>query len=185
MPRISPITLSQADDATAATLNAVKAKIGMIPNLFATFALAPAALNGYLTLSGALEKGRLNARQREVIALAVSQVNSCQYCLSAHTTIGKGAGMRDESTVDARNGRAEDPLENAIADLAVRIVRQHGMLTDDELNAARSAKLNDALIVEIVANVALTIFSNFTNNIATTDVDFPLVNVELNLAAMA
>jgi len=183
MPRITPVTLNQTDDATSATLNAVKDKIGMIPNLFSTLALAPAALNGYLTLSDALEKGRLSARQREVIALAVSQINACQYCLSAHTLIGKGAGLSEADTIDARNGQSNDPLENAIASLAIKIVRQQGRLSDDELNAARSAKLDDALIMEIVANVALTLLSNFTNNIASTDIDFPLVNVEFNHAA--
>jgi len=183
MPRIYPIALNQIDDTTVATLNAVKAKIGMIPNLFSTFALAPAALNGYLRLSDELEKGRLSARQREVIALAVSQVNACQYCLSAHTLIGKSTGMSEASVLDARNGTADDPLENAIAELAVKIASQHGMLSDGELEAAKNNNLDDALIVEIVANVALTIMSNFTNNIAMTDVDFPLVNVDFNYAA--
>lgn len=179
MPRITPVTLDQTDATTAATLNAVKGKIGMIPNLISTFALAPAALNGCLTLSDALEKGRLSARQREVIALAVSQANSCQYCLSAHTAIGQGAGMNEASTVHARHGKADDPVENAIAKLAVKIVEQHGMISDAELEAARSSNLDDALIMEIVANVTLTIFSNYTNSIANTDVDFPVVNVEL------
>ena len=179
MSRISPIALDQADTATAATLNAVNDKIGMIPNLFSTFALAPAALNGYLAFTDALEKGRLSARQREVITLAVSQVNACQYCLSAHTTIGKSVGMSEADTIDARNGKASDPLENAIASLAVKIAHQRGMLSDDELSAARNAKLDDALIVEIVATVAHTILTNYTNNLAQTDVDFPLVDVEL------
>jgi len=183
MPRISPIILNQSDEATAATLNAVKDKIGMIPNLFSTLALAPAALNAYLALSDTLEKGRLSARQREVIALAVSQFNVCQYCLSAHTLTGKSTGMSEACTIDARNGKANDPLENAIASLAVKIIRQQGRLSDDELNSARNANLDDALIMEIVANVSLTIFSNFTNNIAHTDIDFPLVNVESSQAA--
>lgn len=179
MPRISPLTTAQTDAVTAATLNAVKAKIGMIPNLFTTFALAPAALNGYLALSDSLSKGNLNARQREVVALAISQVNSCQYCLSAHTMLGKGVGMSDACTLDARHGKANNPLENAIAHLAVKVARQHGMLTDDELNTARESGLDDAFIVEVIANVALTVLTNYTNNVAQTDVDFPIVAIEL------
>lgn len=179
MPRISAVTLNNADATIAATLNGVKAKIGMIPNLFATFALAPAALNGYLAFSDSLSKGRLNARQREVVALAVSQVNSCQYCLSAHTMLGKGAGMSEACTLDARHGKASDPLENAIAAFAVKVARQHGMVSDDELNAAKKSGLDDALIVEVIANVAFTVLTNYTNNVAKTDVDFPIVKVEL------
>jgi len=179
MPYISPLILKQADAATATTLHAVKNRIGMIPNLFSTFALAPAALNGYLAFTDALEKGRLNARQREVIALAVSQINSCQYCLSAHTMIGKGTGMSDACTIDARKGKAKDPLENAIASFAVKISTQHGTLSEHELNAARNSGLDDALIVEIVANVACTILTNYTNNIARTDIDFPPVKLEI------
>jgi len=179
MPRIFPVNLDQADDEIVTKLNAVKAKIGMIPNLFSTFAIAPAALNGYLAFSDALEKGRLSARQREVITLAVSQVNTCQYCLSAHTLLGKNTGMSETDTVEARQGKANDPLEDAIASLAIKIVRQQGMLTDDELAVARKGGLDDALIIEIVATVAHTVLTNFTNNVAMTEIDFPIVNVDL------
>jgi uncharacterized peroxidase-related enzyme len=96
MPYIAPLDIAEADAKTAQTLNAVKTKVGMVPNLFATLARAPAALNAYLQQSEALAGGRLSARQREIVALAVSQENACQYCLSAHTTIGRGAGLSAE-----------------------------------------------------------------------------------------
>jgi AhpD family alkylhydroperoxidase len=97
MAQIAPLNLETADAATAATLNAVKAKLGMVPNMFATLAHAPAALNGYLGLSETLGTGRLTAAQREIVALAAGQANRCQYCLSAHTLIGKGAGLSAEA----------------------------------------------------------------------------------------
>ncbi|MEB5091642.1 carboxymuconolactone decarboxylase family protein, partial [Pseudomonas aeruginosa] len=111
MTQIAPLTIDTADAATAATLKAVKAKLGMVPNLFATLAHAPAALNGYLGLSETLGTGRLNASQREIVALAAGQANRCQYCLSAHTLIGKGAGLSAEAIAAARTGQAANALD--------------------------------------------------------------------------
>jgi AhpD family alkylhydroperoxidase len=98
MSRIATIDPVHAPADVQATLAAVKAKIGMVPNLFSTFAQSSAVLNGYLALSDALGKGVLTARQREIISLAVAQANECHYCLSAHTLGGKGAGLRPKAT---------------------------------------------------------------------------------------
>src|SRR5271169_42596 len=107
MPRIAPIDTAHADSGVQATLSAVKTKIGMVPNLFSTFAQSPAVLNGYLALSDALGKGVLTAKQRDIIALAVGQANECSYCLSAHTLMGKGAGLSREGIRKAREGKGE------------------------------------------------------------------------------
>ena len=139
MTRIAPVSLAQADAATQTTLNGVKAKLGMVPNLFATFAQAPAALNGYMAFSDALSKGRLSAAQRELIALAVGQTNACQYCLSAHTLIGKGAGLSEAAIRAARSGTAEGVQDKALVELAIKIVRQRGVLADSDLAAAAAA----------------------------------------------
>jgi AhpD family alkylhydroperoxidase len=93
MTYIAPLATSAAD---AATLNAVKAKVGMIPNLYATLARAPAALNGMLPLGEAINAGKLSASEREIVALATAQANGCQYCVSAHTLPGKNAGLSPE-----------------------------------------------------------------------------------------
>lgn len=183
MPRINPLAAGDGDAATTNTLNAVKAKLGMVPNLFATFARAPAALNGYLALSDALSKGRLDARQREIIALVVAQANECQYCLSAHTALGKGAGLSDSAVLDARAAKAADALDQALATLALRIVRQRGALTDQDVVAARSAGISDELLLEVIANVALNVLTNYTNHIAATEVDFPAVPPAVQQAA--
>ncbi len=90
MSRIAPVVSSNVDPKVAATLNQVKASLGMVPNLFATLANSPAALDGYLSLSKTLSHGRLSARQREIVALTVAQENECRYCLSAHTALAKG-----------------------------------------------------------------------------------------------
>ena len=138
---------------------------------------APAALNGYMAFSDALTQGRLTDAQREIVALALAQVNACQYCLSAHTAIGQGAGLSGEAIAQARAGGAESALDNAIAELAVKIVRQRGVISDDDLKTASAAGVDDELVVEIIANVALNTLTNYTNNIAGTDIDFPVVSV--------
>ena len=177
MPRINPLPLDSADASTRAKLDAVRAKLGMLPNLFTTFANAPAALNGYLSLSEALAGGSLAPRHREIVSLATAQANNCQYCLSAHTLLGKGAGLSDQSIRAARRGHGIDPIDQAVAELALLLVSERGHATDQALASARAAGLSDPQIIEVVANVALNILTNFVNNLARTEIDFPVVEV--------
>ena len=183
MSRIAQVDPAKADANVAQTLAAVHAKIGMTPNLFKIFAKSPAVLNGYLALSDALSKGVLTAKQREIVALATAQSNECHYCLSAHTLMGKGAGLSDEGVRKAREGRAENPQDDAVAKFAKTVVKTRGQVSDADIAAARSAGLDDARIVEVVANVAINIQTNYTNNVALTDIDFPKVDVALGAAA--
>lgn len=183
MPRIALIDASHADAAVRATLSAVKAKIGMVPNLFSTFAQSPAVLNGYLAFSDALGRGSLTAKQREIIALAVAQANECHYCLSAHTVMGKGAGLSPEGIRKAREGKAATAIDAGVAAFARRVVDTRGQVTDADIAAARSAGLDDAHIVEVIGNVAINVLTNYTNNVALTEIDFPKVDVALKPAA--
>lgn len=178
LPRINPVDATAIAADTKATLAAVKAKVGMVPNLYATFAHAPAALNGFLGFSEALSKGVLSAGQREIVALATAQGNACHYCLSAHTLLGKGAGLSPEAIRAAREGRG-DATDGAIAALAVKLVETRGQISDADLAAARLAGLKDAQVIEVIAHVALNVMTNFTNNVAHTTIDFPAVDVAL------
>lgn len=177
MPRINPVT--STDAATQSTLDAVKAKIGMVPNLYATFAQAPAVLTGFLALGDALSKGVLTAAQREIVALATAQTNGCHYCISAHTLLGKGAGLSADAIRAARQGKGATAIDNAIAELAVRLVEARGSISDADLAAARLAGLNDAQIVEVIAHVSYNTLTNFTNNVAQTVIDFPVVALDI------
>lgn len=179
MTRIAPIDAATADAGVQATLAAVKAKIGMVPNLFATFAHSPAVLGGYLGLSDALNGGVLTAPQREIIALAVAQVNGCHYCLSAHTLMGKGAGLSADAIALARRGQADDAIDHAVAALARALAETRGHITDAQLASASLAGLDNARIAEVVAGVALNTMTNMMNNVAHTDIDFPKVDVAL------
>ena len=179
MTRIAPIDVTRADASLQATLTAVKSKIGMVPNLFTTFAQSPSVLTGYLGLNDALTHGVLTAQQREIIALAVAQANECHYCLSAHSLMGKGAGLSPDSIRKARQGTAESKIDNAVAVFALRVVELRGKVSDADLSSAREAGLTDAHIVEVIANVVINILTNYTNNVAQTDIDFPKVAVTL------
>jgi len=153
----------------------VQAKVGFVPNLFRVLANAPAALEGYLTFSGALAGGSLNARVREQISLAVAESNLCGYCLSAHTFIGGKVGLSQKEIADAIHATATTGKTDAILKLARSIVVQRGEITDSELDYARSSGLTDSEIVETVANVVLNIFANYVSHVARTLVDFPEV----------
>jgi len=177
MTRIQPINRTEATGQLTATFDAIKAKLGVVPNLFGVLAQSPAALNSYLTLSEALTHGNLSAIQREILALAIGQANSCQYCLSAHTLLAKGAGLSAEAIQEARNASSVDPLNDALAKLAVKVVNQRGVLSDADLAEARASEVTDALIVEVIAHVALNTLTNYTNHIAATDIDFPVVQL--------
>lgn len=177
MSRITPVSNPQGE--AAATLNAIKQKIGMVPNLYATVAHSPTVLNAYLAFSEALNQGRLSAKQRELIALAVGQANECQYCLSAHTMISRGAGLSDEQIITARQGTAENTLDNALVKLAVILVKQRGVITDEQLSDARTHGVDEGLVFEVLAQVSANTFTNYANHVADTDIDFPKVNVQL------
>lgn len=179
MSRIAPVVLSNVDAKVSATLSQVKAGLGMIPNLYATLAHAPAALDGALALSKALSRGRLSAAQREIVALAVGQENQCQYCLSAHTALAKAAGMSDADTLKTRRGDSGDSFESALASFAKKIVRQRGRVADGDMEAARKAGIDDGLMMELVAHVAVNTLTNYANELAGTEIDFPVVEVNL------
>ena len=169
-----PATIAAAPAASQPLLEAVKKQIGSTPNLFRLVANSPAALEGYLGLSGALAKGSLPAPTRERIALAVAELNGCDYCLAAHTFMAKNIAKLDAAEIAAnRNGGSTDPKADAAVRFAANIVRQRGKVSDDDVRAVRLAGYDDAEIVEIVQHVALNTWTNYMNEVARTEVDFP------------
>ncbi|MBF8746759.1 carboxymuconolactone decarboxylase family protein [Pseudomonas putida] len=168
MTRIDALSLDQAPAGSRAALEGIQKGLGFIPNTFKTLAHSPAALNAYLGLAQALGKISLSAAEREVVALATSQINGCDYCLAAHTFFGAKAGLSDEAIAQARNGTL-----SAIAALAHQITESRGQLSDDQIAAARQAGLTDGKIIEVVAQTTLLTLTNYLNNIAATEIDFP------------
>jgi uncharacterized peroxidase-related enzyme len=177
MTRIQPINYEQSTGKAKELLDAVKAKLGVTPNMMKTMAQSPAVLEAYLNFSGALGGGKLSARMREQIALISAEINGCGYCASAHTAIGKMVGLGDDAILAARNGNSDDAKTDAALKFAGAVIINRGEVSDADLQAVKDAGFSDGDIGEIVANVALNIFTNYFNEIAKTDIDFPKVRL--------
>ena len=177
MSRIpTPAAISDAPAASQPLLEAVKKQLGVVPNLFRLVANSPAALQGYLGLSGALGKGGLPAATRERIALAVAEINGCDYCLSAHAYIGKNLAKLDDAEITAnRSGASSDPKADAAVRFAAKVARERGHVSEDDVRAVKLAGYDDAQVIEIVLHVALNTWTNYINQVAKTDIDFPVV----------
>ena len=172
-----PATIADAPAASQPLLEGVKKQLGVAPNLFRLVANSPVALQGYLALSSALSKGVLSAATRERIAIAVAEENGCSYCLSAHSYIGKNLLKLDDAELAAnRSGASNDPKADAAVRFAVKVLRARGRVSDDDLRAVKLAGYDDGAVIEIVQNVALNVWTNYLNEVAQTDVDFPLVS---------
>lgn len=178
MSRIAiPATIDAAPTESQALLQAVNKRLGVVPNLFRLVANSPAALEGYLSLSGALSKGKLSAATGERIALAVAQVNGCDYCLSAHTYLGKNLAKLDDAEMIAnRTGASNDIKADAAVRFAADVARERGHVDETALQKVRAAGYADAEIIEIVLHVALNTWTNYINEVAKTDIDFPVVH---------
>jgi uncharacterized peroxidase-related enzyme len=137
---------------------------------------SPAALHAYLQFSGALAGGALSAKSREQIALAVGQVNKCDYCVSAHSVLGKMAGLTPEQILESRLGAAVDGKTDALLHFSRKLVETKGLVSDGDVDAMRNAGFTEGEIAETVAGVALNIYTNYFNQVAATDIDFPKAN---------
>lgn len=175
MSRIAVPSRDAAPSASQRLLDAVGQQLGVIPNLFRLAALSPAVLTGLTGLNGALSK-TLDVKTRERIAIATAQVNGCDYCLSAHTYLGLNlAKISPEEIAMNRKGASSDQKADAAVRFAARIARSRGKVGDAEVAAVRVAGYNDAQIVEIIAVVAENFFTNLLNNVAGTEIDFPVI----------
>lgn len=175
MTRLQALNPAEATGKTKELFNAVQGKLGSVPNMMRTMANSPAVLEGYLGLSSALSHGALSNKTGELIALAVSESNSCDYCLAAHSFIGEKLLKTDPAILNAaRSGESADAKTRAILQFAKALVSKNGLVTDDDVNAAKTAGVTDAEISEIIGHVALNVLTNYFNNTANTEIDFPV-----------
>jgi uncharacterized peroxidase-related enzyme len=144
-------------------------------NIFKSMAKSPAALNAYLGLAGALNGATLSAKEREVVQLAVGEANACEYCVAAHTAIGKMSGLSDAQTVEARRGSLSDAKLNALARFALSLHEKRGHVSDADLAAFKGAGYTEGHIAEVVATYALALYTNYFNHVNETPSDFPAV----------
>lgn len=178
-----PTSIADAPTASQPALNAVQQSLGSVPNLIRAIAPSPAALDGYLALSSSLKATALPAATHERIALAVAELNGCDYCLSAHTYLARHVARLDDAEIAAnRQGASNDPRADAAVRFATALVRERGHVTDAQLGAIRAAGYSAAEIVEIVQLVALNTFTNYLNEVVQTPIDFPRVRVRAQAA---
>ena len=173
MERITAINPQTAEGRAKELLDAVKAKLGIVPNMTRAMAVSPSVLEAYLGFSGALRSGVLAARVREQLALDVGEANHCDSCVSAHSALGKRAGLTDQDILDSRRGTSTDPKADVLLRFARTVVEKRGVVEEADIAAVREAGYGDAEIAEVVAHVALNIFTNYFNNVAGTTIDFP------------
>ncbi len=183
MSRIEPVNYEQSTGKTKELLDQVKSQLGTTPNMMKTMANSPAVLEAYLNFSGALAKGTLDAKLREQIALVSAEVNGCGYCASAHTVIGGMVGLNDESIIAARAGKSSDAKTEAALKFARALIVGRGQTSDADVQAVETAGFTDGEIGEIVAHVALNIFTNYFNETVKTTIDFPAIEFPLKSLA--
>jgi len=177
MSRLLIPSVESSPAASVPLLDAVKKQLGVVPNLMKLVGNSPAALEGYLSLNGALGKGRLGAKTGERIALAIAEINRCDYCLSAHTYLATHVAKLDATEIGAnRLGTSTDAKADAAVRFAASIAQQRGHVSSAEVENIKAAGYSDGEIVEIVLHVALNTLTNYVNSVAQTDIDFPVVN---------
>lgn len=178
MSRLSiPASIEAAPEASRPLLEHVKTQLGSTPNLFRLAAQSPSALEGYLALYAAVGQDSLGLATRELIALAIAQFNGCGYCLSAQSYVGANlAKLSPEEIAENRKGRSTDARADAAVAFALKVAEARGHVSGADLNAVRDAGYAEAQIIEIVLNVALSVWTNYLNEVAQTDIDFPLAD---------
>ncbi|MCP5144384.1 MAG: peroxidase-related enzyme [Gammaproteobacteria bacterium] len=178
MARINVVTAETANADQKALFDAIKAQLGMVPNFLKVFANSPESLKAFLGLFGIAKGGNLDVPTRERIALAMAQANQCQYCLSAHTAMGRKAGL-DAAEIEAnRAGTSRDAKAAAAVKFALALVENTGDVTNAELAAVRAAGYSDGEIVEIITHVGLNMLTNIVGRASHVDIDFPTVSLQ-------
>lgn len=175
MSQLKAIAPEAATGKARELLDTVQRKLGMVPNMMRVMANSPAVLEGYLAFCESLSHSSLSAKVREQIALAVAEANGCNYCLAAHSAVGKMVGLSSDQIRDSRLGTAVDQKTDILIRFARKVVDSRGRVRNDDLSELRAAGIEDAAIAEVVASVALDIFTNYFNLVADTEIDFPKV----------
>ena len=177
MSRIPLVSAEQANTEQQALYTAIQAELGVVPNFLKVFAHSPDALRAFLGLYGIAKHCSLAPATRERIALAIAQQNACEYCLSAHTALGKKAGLSHEEIGANRAGSSLDTQAAVAVRLARSLMENHGEVTTAELLEARAAGFSDADIVEIITHVGLNLLTNMIGKASRVDIDFPKVSL--------
>src|SRR6266704_7077627 len=175
MSRFTPIQTNGATSKLKRSLKKSHLKLDEAPRFLQVLANSPASLRAYIRADAALVRGQLTPRQREQVALAVAEINGSSYSLSAHYDAGKSLGLTHQEMQLARNAAAAEPKADTMLRFTRSVVLQRGDISDEDFQALGKAGFTDAQIIEIVANIALNIFSNYFSSVAKPEMDFALL----------
>lgn len=180
MNNLEVLTREEAPAESRDLFDQLKSKLGKVPNLYAVIGNSGPALQATLGIGEALAQGEFSDTEREVIALAVAQANDCDYCLAAHTTLGKMFGLSEQETVDIRNGEPANGKFRVLSRLVRAITTTRGFPEETLIADFYEAGYTPAALSEIIVLVALNTITNYTNHIAGTPIDFPLAPAVVN-----
>ena len=175
MARLPIVRPEQATGKAHDLLNAVQKKLGLVPNMTRVMVNSPAVLEAYIGFSGALDKGSLDAKIRERIALETAEANQCEYCLSAHSAIGKLVGLSEAEILESRGAQSTEGKAEAALKFSRLLIEKRGAVSEADVETARKGGLTDGELAEVVALTALNIFTNYFNTAFQVDVDFPKI----------
>jgi len=177
MSRIALVNPSEATGQRAELLNQIHGAFGATPNMFKAVANSTAALKSMWGSFGALGGGVISAKLGEQIAVAIADRNDCEYCLAAHTALGRKAGATADEMSAAQAGQSSDPKTAAALRFALAVVNNRARIEDAQVQDLRAAGFSEEEIVEILAHVALNLFTNYVNVAFQVPVDFPGVKL--------
>jgi uncharacterized peroxidase-related enzyme len=173
MSTFNVLTRDQVSENNQAIFDNLNKALGFVPNLYATYAHSNTALENYLTFSNA--KTSLSAKEKEVVNLAVSQVNNCIYCLSAHTAIGKMNGFSEDQILELRAGEASfNNKLDALAKLAKNITENRGKTDEAVLENFFNAGYTKGNLIDTISLVGDKTISNYIHSTTQVPVDFPV-----------
>ena len=177
MSRIPLVNPKDSTGERQQILGQIHSAFGATPNMFRAVANSTAALKSMWGSFGALGGGVIPPKLGEQIAVAIANRNACEYCLAAHTALGRRAGASGDEMSAAQDGHSQDPKTAAALRFALRVVEGRGQIETADVEALRAAGFNDEEIVEILAHVALNLFTNYVNVAFAVPVDFPGVKL--------
>jgi uncharacterized peroxidase-related enzyme len=181
MSRINLVTDELANDEQKELYAAIQGQLGMVPNFLKILANSPAALRAFLGLHSIANEGSLDPKTRERIALGLAEQNACQYCVSAHTVIGRKAGLSGDEIEANKVGGSQDAKAAVAVKFSRSLSENNGAVSTAELLEIRGAGYDDAEIVEIITHVGMNILTNILAKTSRVEIDFP--KIELNAVA--
>lgn len=176
MPKMNSVEVKDADDQTQKAYEEAKRQFGGVINLFKVAGNAPNVLNGVLALNKSMSEGiELSTRQTEIVAMLVSALNRCDYCVNVHMQVGKGAGVSEDEMLAAMAGQAADPAEQALLNFANEVVRNRGLVTEGTFEAVKNAGFSNKALLEVIGVIGLYTTLQYIRHVADPEHDFPVV----------